>query len=110
WPRPAGYRARPVARVHPGHGGTDLLRVPLVGLAPLRRRGRARPVAHGNLPAVAIDLEVHRPPSVLVGLADGGERDDQRLARLEIHPDFLSRIQAIEICGAIEDGNVLVSA
>ena len=59
---------------------------------------------------MAIDLEIHRPPSVLVGVADRGERDDQRLARFEIDPDFLSRIQAIEICGAVEDGDVLVPA
>ena len=67
-----------------GQGGADLVRVVRVGLGGLAHGGGERAVDDLDLAGLAVQLEEDGALAVGVGLADGQELDDQRLARLDL--------------------------
>ena len=86
--------------------GRDVARVARLrlGVRPHLRGQRA--VQHHHLARLAVQLEEHLPPAVLVRVAHRQELDDQRLARLDVHADLLAGLHAEEERGRRQHAGV----
>ncbi len=95
---------------HARHPGSNLIGVVRVCLGAGFGCWLQGSVNHRDISRLAVEFEEDGPATVRVRIADGQERDDQRLARLDVDGNLFARFEAGEEDGGRQTAGVAILA